>query len=87
MNKGVEINPKKPEQKPQDERSFLFVEFDGIASVATKGIEFGHLTAFQMLALSGWLEFLAKSQLQREQQEREIAVARMQGIDLGELTK
>jgi len=77
--------------KPNDEeRSFIFIEFDGIGSVDISYSEFNNVTAFQLLAMSGLMEFEGKNtlamqraaQIQSEMNKPKIAVPKP-SIELG----
>lgn len=52
---------------PDEDRSIFFVEFLDAGSVTFKGIDAINVSPMQLLALSGWLEFRAKSVLAQEQ--------------------
>jgi hypothetical protein len=88
MSKGVPIEPQpEPPKKPD---SYFYVSFEGVGSVVITGIDYGHLTPFQMLALAGYLELLGKDELmqQKRQYEEQGSIARVdpEQIDLGNLS-
>lgn len=65
-----------------EEKSYIYIEFDGIGSVDVKISQFEQVTAFQLLAMAHLLEFEGKNvlvvqkaaQFQTQQQQPKIAV-------------
>lgn len=46
-----------------EEKSFIYIEFEDIGSVDIKASQFNNVTAFQLLAMAGLMEFEGKNTL------------------------
>jgi hypothetical protein len=78
-----------------EEKSFIYIEFDDIGSVDIKSSNFNNVTAFQLLAMAGLLEFEGKNtlaiqraaqmQAEMQRQKPKIEVPKAQTMPVGKI--